>query len=312
MKLPINLSTGMLGILIILLCAGVVFADPSVNQTPEIQGISVVTSMNAIGTVTQTENIAWVISNLPIGTSLAAPDYPMYDPESGEVLDWPTHFGPLFPDPTAGQVLYTTTYDEMTNAVDGATTYDKTMAVSTANQVGNQNNIKADKTTTFDAVGSGRMTSAENILMDGAGMYDMTANHMMCPFAADTSLFIPPFCNIAKMGSSVDITTVSLVTQAKERSVASSADFPVEIGYSISATGIGNAPAIGSAEASMNLHIQEGRLNFLYQFGPGDDLATVYHVDKTEDLAYSEKTTASGYISGFSKTMNYKSGMVIY
>ena len=117
------------------------------------------------------------------------------------------------------------------------------------------------------------------------------------------------------MGSSVDVSLVSLVTKTNERSVAASADIPAEISHSVSVTGINDAPAIGSAQASMNVHIQEGRAGIV---GEGFALVNENTYDvgvlkdlKGEDLAYSESSTASGEIGQFVKSMDYKSGVLI-
>ena len=117
------------------------------------------------------------------------------------------------------------------------------------------------------------------------------------------------------MGKSVDVSLVSLVTKTGERSVAASADTPAEISHSVSVTGINGAPAIGSAQASMGVHIQEGRAGTI---GAGYALVNEHTYDvgilqniKGEDLAYSESSTASGEIGQFVKSMDYKSGVLI-
>ena len=58
MKKTIYFSTGIISLILILLCVGVTFADPSVKQTPEIQGISTTTSVNAVGLMTETDGLA--------------------------------------------------------------------------------------------------------------------------------------------------------------------------------------------------------------------------------------------------------------
>ena len=155
----------------------------------------------------------------------------------------------------------------------------------------------------------GQMISSENLMLDGAGQFDYTNLRMLCPFAASDSTFIPQFCNIVQTGSSVDVTTGKLVTSTSGRFVSATADAPVTAGHSISLTGIGSAPASGSATAYIRMHIQEGRINL---FGSIPDLgAKVYTPGKTEDLTYSETTSASGLLPMFAKTMNYQSGKLL-
>ena len=70
----------------------------------------------------------------------------------------------------------------------------------------------------------------------------------------------------------------------------------IETGYLVTLTGIGDLPAIGSASAEINVHIQEG-----------GDVYKVLNVTRAEDLSYSELTTASGDITLFSKKTSYNS-----
>ncbi len=58
MKKTIFCST-VISLMLVLLFAGIVCADPSVIQTPEIQGLSTATSVNAVGLMTETDGLAW-------------------------------------------------------------------------------------------------------------------------------------------------------------------------------------------------------------------------------------------------------------
>ena len=117
---------------------------------------------------------------------------------------------------------------------------------------------------------------------------------------------LPTFCNIVQEGSSVDLTMGSLATRADDRFVTALqadgdgwdnpvSDQGVASGYRVTLTGIGDVSALGSADAYLNIHLQEARgIN-------------VINESKSEDLVYSEDTTASGEISLFSKAMSYTS-----
>ena len=75
----------------------------------------------------------------------------------------------------------------------------------------------------------------------------------------------------------------------------------VESDYQIALTGFGDLPAAGSAEAFIDVHIQEAKgINI-----SSPDLTTLNQ--KGEDLTYSETTTASGDITLFQKAMGYTS-----
>jgi hypothetical protein len=73
-----------------------------------------------------------------------------------------------------------------------------------------------------------------------------------------------------------------------------SGDPAVELGCDIAMTGFGDVPAMGSADAYINAHIQKAR-------GDSDS-------NKAEDLAYSEYSTAAGDITSFAKDIFYQSG----
>ena len=251
---------------------GMAMADPGVNQTPETQGISTATTIQAVGTVTETDSMVWQLTNANVLAKNSA--------------------GLTSPD-----VQYVSSYTENTIADQGLVSYAKTMAVDTANKVGNQYNVKADKIVEFVGLDTGRMISDESLLLDGAGMSQNTADIMLCPFASAAYTTFPAFCNIIEVGSGVDVTIASLTTSADERHVMVNADPAVAVDYNVKVTGFGDIPAMGSAMAYINAHIQEAR-----------DGST----NKAEDLVYSEVSTASGEISLFQKAINYQSGMRRY
>ncbi len=257
---------------------GMAMADDPVNQTPETQGITTTTVVYALGTTTENDNIVWQMSS--------------------EVLNAP----PLTP--TERQ--YTMSYTENTIMDQGYGEYTKQMNLDTQNKVANQFNFRTAKQVDFvtdSTIGLGRITTSEDLLLDGAGNGSTTASRFICPFAAATYDAIPPYCNIVEMGSSFDGTAVSMSTLANERHVAATADPGVAMNYDISAAGV------GTAAAWINAHIMEGRAFDVNN--PADVIAVrrVGTAQKAIDLTYSEKTTASGVIQNFAKDMAYVSGV---
>jgi len=210
-------AKGLIATLFILAIIGIVAADPMVNQTPETQSFATTTSINAIGIATENDVISWQLTN---GYSLATGalkgpanfynvgPYVIYIPGGDPVFD--AMYGQS--NTSAGQVQYTVAYDESTTALNGDVSYIKNLAINTGNKVATQDNVQAAKTATFEGSDAGTMVSSENMLVDGAGQYDWTYGKMLCPFAASTSTFIPPFCNIVQTGSAVDLTSGRLVT----------------------------------------------------------------------------------------------------
>ncbi len=276
----------LIGLVILIAFTGTSLADPGVPQTPETQGFATLTSVQTVGTVTETDSLVWQLTN---SSALA---------KNADGL-------------AMSQVQYVSSYTENTIADQGLVSYAKTMAVDTANKVGNQYNVRADKIVEFVGLDTGRMVTDESLLLDGVGMELSTADVMLCPFASTTYSSIPQFCNIIEVGSSADVTLASLTTSADERHVMATADPNVEVDYSTKVTGFGDIPAMGSATAYINVHIQEGRVGHGMLRPFGGPLGYAYD-PKAEDLVYSEVSTASGDITLFEKVMAYQSGMRRY
>jgi hypothetical protein len=277
-----------IGMAMLIVLTGTVLADPGVPQTPETQGFATLTSVQAVGTVTETDSLVWQLTN---ASALAKNSV-------GLAQD---------------QVQYVSSYTENTIADQGLVSYARTMEVDTANKVGNQYNVRADKVVEFIGSDTGRMISEESLLLDGAGREMETAGIMLCPFASTAYTLYPAFCNIIEVGSTADVTIASLTTSADERHVMATADPNVAVDYTTKVTGFGDIPAMGSATAYINVHIQEGRQGYNARLnaiqgpplGKSDD-------PKAEDLVYSEVSTASGEISLFDKVIGYQSGMRRY
>jgi hypothetical protein len=214
-----------------------------------------------------------------------------------------------------GEVRYTAGYNANSMAVQGMTNLVKTMDINTANQISNQQNINAKTMLTYNATNGGRATSTEDILLDGVGSQTTTANMILCPFvSSDQDPFFPPFCNIIQSGSAIDVSLVSVSTQASERFVTASADVPVSQAYSIAGQGItqsqGTSPAIGSMSAYMQAHLQDGRMFDVTPVNPDAiDQPEAFVSGKASDIVYSETSSTSGLVNKFSKSISYQSGI---
>jgi hypothetical protein len=273
------------------LCIGIAMADPGVPQVPETQGFVTSTAMSAVGTVTETDNIVSQISGNQQGLPPAI--LPLY-------YEWET--------------VYTSTYSEETIADQGLVDYTKSMSYDSAGAATQGvYNLQTSKVLDFIGLDTGRMTSEESTVLDGAGTGIEDSEIMICPFASIDGSENPAFCNIVEEGSSVDLTLGSLSTTTAQRYIMLKGntepaeedsgpwDLPisdpgVESDYSIKLTGFGDVPAMGSAAAFINVHVQEARAV------PDEGAAP-----KAEDLVYSEYTTAAGDITLFQKVMSYNS-----
>jgi len=266
-----SLKLAILTLITLVLMAGAVAADTGIYQVPETQGFSTGTTIRALGTVTETDALAWVIS-----TETIPPRLPLFQ-----------------------TIYYTTSYSEDTIADQGLVTYAKTAALDTAEQAVGQDNFRTAKIVEFVGLDTGRMTSSENEVLDGAASPYNAENAYICPFTAPEFSYIPAFCNIEEMGSDMDLTMGSLATGTGEHILGLSADPGVSMDYSVRLTGFGDVPAMGSADAYINVHIQEARNGLFFVEGTGPA--------KAEDVTYQEITTASGDITLFQKVMGYDS-----
>ena len=183
---------------ILLAMTGVVMAERNIPAVPEIQGISTSTSMQAQGTVTETDSLAWTTTSNG-STQLA-----------------------ISPGPPLGvsQVQYTTGYNAQVLGVSGQTTFVKSMAVSTGNKIADQSNVAAATSIQYIAIDTGRATNSEDLLLDGVSNSTDGSSAILCPFSAASPSIIPPSCNIVQAGSAFDSTLTSTVTSANERFVA--------------------------------------------------------------------------------------------
>jgi hypothetical protein len=275
-----KLGIFIIALAVLVVMTGVVAAERNDPATPEIQGISTATSIQAQGTVTETDSLAW---------TLAANMTPGMGNQMAVGIGAPL---------TDSKVQYTTGYNDALSAVSGQTTFAKTMAVSTANKIADQSNVAAHTDLQFIAIDTGRATRSEDILIDGVANSTSTREAILCPFASATSAVIPPYCNIVQAGSAIDTTLTSTVTNANDRFVGTDSTFPIALNYNIAAKGITlsdgtSSPMIGSASAYFKVHIQDARNNT---------------TTKSEDLVYSETATASGLINAFSKGFAYQGG----
>ncbi len=230
-----------------------------------------------------------------------------------DLLNWLQSQGsPLTPPLNSQEVQYTVGYNDQFMAVSGQSVFGKTMAISTANKIADQSNIKAATSIQFIAIDTGRATRSEDLLLDGVAQAQNSSGLILCPFANAENGTIPAFCNIEQAGSAFDTTLTSTVTSADTRFVGSDATIPTVLNYLINAEGLtaGNqaSPMIGSVSAYLKVHVQEARNITVTTPRPErPDEVNTNIPTKSEDLVYSETSSASGLISHFSKSMSYSS-----
>jgi hypothetical protein len=260
----------------LVLMTGLVMADQGVNQTFETQGVSMVTSMEAVGNMNSASDVTWKdCSAVPLAIiPYATADYQINDVE------------------TATYYVSTYSEDTMSNG-EGWINYDKSTALETKARDVGQSNIQATKEIGFYGYDGAEITSTDNIFLDGTGTEALTANAAICVFAASTSAYIPGFCNAVESGSSFTMGTVNARTVTDDRFVVPSADTPVTLNHDIRVDALGTVASEGKVSAFMQGSILEGRSNSTQAY---------------ERIEFSESTAVDGTVTLFDKNMHYESG----
>jgi len=293
---------------------GMVMADQVVPAVPEVQGITTSTVISCEGTVMDSAGLGWSLTD---GNALAA---------RGTHPNWSYMLDPM-------QIQYSTTYDASTIAQSGQTVFVNSRSISTSDKLLTQSNVKSTTEATYLATGDGgNILGSENIMIDGAGMPTPAGDRMLCPFGAGTTNVIPAYCNIVQAGSAYNLNVGSIVQKADDMFVGTDATVPVVLNYAITVkpytiAGQGTSPAMGSVSAYIKASIKEGRSGYSDN-STGTPVAipavggiwptvpmTIYNQNTNvtptgaaETLTYTESSSASGIINGFSKTMSYQSG----
>ncbi|OPY38837.1 MAG: hypothetical protein A4E41_01852 [Methanoregulaceae archaeon PtaU1.Bin066] len=316
-----------------ILIVGMAMAADPINATTETQGISTTTGAVVMGTMTNSETIVFTGStmdlrdNPPLGAigvpaGIPGDIPPGLNPNNIWVEEW-TPWGDIAILPERQAVM---SYTESILADNGYTEFNEMQSMDTGNKVVNQDNFKS--TEQFDYVAfsdaMGRATTSESLLLDLVSQGSLAADRFICPFATGDQGFIPPYCNVYEMGSSFTGGQVSEITQANTNFIAKSADVPTEAAYTVGLSGT------GSAAAWINTHVMEGRTaayylpfddpwGYEYVFWNYDMNTGAIPTDggfvggsgwmQGVDLVYKEKTTASGVIEAFSKSMAIQDGV---
>jgi hypothetical protein len=325
-----------------------VSADIRPPNTAETQSISTLTSVDCIGTFTESDSLVWRQSNealdkniyydlnMPIfqeggdwdldpvkeefvyvglGNGNFILPYPAYPPLAEVPLD--ESEPPLF----CNEVQITSSTRETTMADNGRTAYTKRSTVDTDWKTANMYNVEQEKIVGFSGLETGRIISEESALVDAVGMSMTTLEDLVwqCPLHQDVGGCIPPFCNIVEMGSSLDMKEVQFATSIQSRTIA---DIAVDGNVEAGEVNIRiDLPVIDGPPTELNYGIAVNGINSV---SPARGSVAAYirahAMEGTEqcptpyggprlDLVYQEKTSASGNVQLFHKNMYYRSGI---
>jgi len=301
----------------ICLCTGFTCADIAPSMTLETHGLATFTSVQSSGLLMQQDSIVWRQSSEVLGANLEEVPVVTIDPGTQELTVAYVWREKPEPPMNVREVQATGSYYENTLADQGRIEYIKTSSIDTGYQPVNRYNIREQKVLGFIGTESGRLTSEESILLDTAGN-SVTPVFLAaaCPFSLGTTgKCTPQFCNGIAAGSTLDLEQGQVATEASSRFIgpAPGPNWPEESAwppipviegssaaahYEISVEGPSSGiPATGSVEAHVQAHLTDGSGTCP---GPGV---------KGLELIYEEKTTASGSISLFKKSISYESGI---
>ena len=283
-----------------------------------------------MGTMTNSESVVMTASTMDLRDNppLGASNTQGWAPPGVN----PNNYWGIYPGPL-GELPYVSlperqavmSYTESVLADNGYSEFNEMQSMDTGNKVANQKNFATTEQFDFVAFSDamGRATTSESILLDLVSQGSLAGDRFICPFATGDQGFIPPYCNVYEMGSSFTGSQVSEITQANTNFIAKSADVPTQASYSVGLSGT------GSAAAWINTHIMEGRTAGYWTFDygdgywedvfwnydtgqgtyPWDNLGPGTGFMQSVDLVYKEKTTASGVIEAFSKSMSIQDGV---
>jgi hypothetical protein len=279
--------------------AGSAMAALPVPATQDPATITSSTSIQATGTVTQTDSLTWIQTNVANGAPpLVSALTPTGTNPGASVGTGLTATG------DNGQIRYTAGYTASNRMIQGTTVLTKNVALNSGNQISDHNNIETQTLLTFAAANeAGQAVGSEDILIDGVGANQVSSSSVWNPFSgAGIAGYLPPFAITSNMGSSYNILLGTIDTAAAERFIASSGDVPVSQSYSITGRGItsssGTTPAIGTMAAFMNAHLQEGVISAPVGAGGA---TPPFDVGLGSDITYASTVAASGSISAFSQ-----------
>ncbi|MCL2459907.1 MAG: hypothetical protein FWF19_00915 [Euryarchaeota archaeon] len=265
-------------ILLFLLCtAGNGAADYLPNSTLETQQIRVFTLIDTVGVVIEKMTLSWDVSTGGLYDGL------LYGERQGS-LTW--------------------TDSVMTNG--GRFRETRTLNLDTAMQTAGIPNFDQTRVITYESEGSSHMLMNEALSIALYGSVSSTDKPLVCIFSKPSTEQIPGFCNKASAKSSLrSVTSAAITTAGSARITGADALVPAALAYEISVMPT-QASDIGYADATVStlftLSILEGRET---------DITLDTWNQSASELTYSDASTASGYITAFTKVFEYQSGLAI-
>jgi hypothetical protein len=301
MKTSVYVS--IVALVMLVACTGFAMADRLPNQTVENQVFSLVSAVEATGTVVEAGSMQWKLASpRAITTSILG----------------------------AGATQGTQTWSDSTTTNGGYLKETKSFAFDSQNKALDLYNIETSKVLTYaaDATTGSVLAASESLTLDVMGNWTWMADSMPCIFASLANPTIPAFCNVVSAKSQITgATTLSATTAGKLRAVAADSSIPAGLTYTIDVgpdASTGSSYAKATVGTEFMVSITEGRstaqnYNAMLPDGsfaggvawgitPGVTNGMIQNGAAATN-SYSDKATVAGMITKFNKNFNYKSGI---
>ena len=256
--------------------SGVALASQPVCPPPETESIKTVTMISCEGMMSEMEKTSWETSN-------------------ENLLNNP---------PLAGQeVVGKLNYKQDLKVTDGVTKFVKDMDIDTGGDP-NLNVMKSIGYVQGPTIGS--LSHDEEVSLGIVADWVPTGLVVLCPFAAAQTALVPASCVDVGAGSSMVVTDVLATTRTK----VGMAEEPVELHYSVDATGSGGAgtPAHGTITAEFSVYVEDGSA-FGFPTPTHCERGIPWLYDLGSTLSHEEKSTANG-LWEFHKEMDFESKLM--
>ncbi len=277
----------------------------------ETQGITLTTDVSALGVFSNDADLTWRHSSEVLDANLKL--NVVTDPETGELIKiWEVEpEPPLSYDAASFEVQMSTVYAEDTSAQYGQIAYSKNSKVDTKALPASMFNVENDRIITYTGVNSNRILSEENVMLSGAGTPGIPAalstTCLLCP----TTGCYPGFCSSMDTGSKIDMSVVSVSTSAEVRNLNQAGGGGIErwppvpsveglarVNYNIRVAEVSSTqPSVGYVSTYLNSEQLEG------------GSACVGIPGVIQEMHMKERKSVDGYISLFSNSVEYESGI---
>ncbi len=302
-------------IILMIIASMLLFTSAAATILPppdiETQGITLTTDVSALGVFSNDADLTWRHSSEVLDANLKL--NVVTDPETGELIKiWEVEpEPPLSYDAASFEVQMSTVYAEDTSAQYGQIAYSKNSKVDTKALPASMFNVENDRIITYTGVNSNRILSEENVMLSGAGTPGIPAalstTCLLCP----TTGCYPGFCSSMDTGSKIDMSVVSVSTSAEVRNLNQAGGGGIErwppvpsveglarVNYNIRVAEVSSTqPSVGYVSTYLNSEQLEG------------GSACVGIPGVIQEMHMKERKSVDGYISLFSNSVEYESGI---